>query len=108
MTGSEYQKRAMRTATPESRVLSNVGLGLAGEAGECADIIKKVLHHGTELDKVHLIKELGDVLWYVSLGCEMLEVSLDDVMQINIDKLWERYPEGFSVERSNNRAEGDI
>ena len=67
MTGSEYQRLAMRTANPECRVLTNVGLGLAGEAGECADIIKKHIHHGHDLDKEHLKKRVGRcVLVYCS------------------------------------------
>lgn len=103
MEANEYQKLAMRTANPKCKDLSNVGLGLAGEAGECADIIKKHLHQGHELNREKLIKEFGDVLWYVALGCEVLEVSMSDVMQINVDKLKARYPEGFKEELSIKR-----
>lgn len=74
MTGSEYQRLAMRTANPECRVLTNVGLGLAGEAGECADIIKKHIHHGHDLDKEHLKKS-----WETYVGILLLAVSLLDV-----------------------------
>ncbi|MDD3337860.1 MAG: nucleoside triphosphate pyrophosphohydrolase family protein [Lachnospiraceae bacterium] len=108
MTGNEYQQLAMRTANKACRNLSNVGLGLSGEAGECSDMIKKHLHHGHDLDTDHLKKELGDVLWYVALGCDLIGCTLDEVMQLNIDKLKARYPEGFDTDKSLHRAEGDI
>lgn len=105
MTGNEYQKAAMRTANLECMSLSNVGLGLAGEAGKAADAIKKHLHHGHPLDKDKLAKELGDVMWYVALGCTILGYDLDDVLQMNVDKLKARYPDGFDTERSIHRSE---
>ena len=105
---NDYQKLAMRTANPKCKNLSNVGLGLAGEAGEAADLIKKHLHHEHELDKDHLAKELGDVAWYIALGCEVIGIDLETVLQRNIDKLKARYPEGFAVDKSLHRAEGDI
>lgn len=108
MTGNEYQKLALRTANEKCMSLSNVGLGLTGEAGECADIIKKHLHHGHELDAEHLKKELGDVLWYVAVGCEVLGTTMEDVMNLNINKLKARYPEGFDPEKSQHRKEGDV
>ena len=105
---NEYQELAMRTANPKCKNLSNVGLGLAGEAGEAADLIKKHLHHEHELDKDHLAKELGDVAWYIALGCEVIGIDMETVLQRNIDKLKARYPEGFSTEHSLHRAAGDI
>ena len=108
MTGNEYQKLAMRTANGKCRNISNVGLGISGEAGECTDIIKKHLHHGHDFDKEHFAKELGDVLWYVALGCEVIGIPMEEVMQRNIDKLKARYPEGFDCEKSLHRKEGDI
>lgn len=108
MLGNEYQKLAMRTANPECKTLSNVGLGLAGEAGEVADLIKKHLHHGHELNKFRVAKELGDVTWYIALACEVIGISFESVMQLNIDKLKMRYPNGFNCEESINRKEGDI
>ena len=106
MHPNEYQELALRTATPnqDARTRLNVAaLGLAGEAGEFVDQIKKHLFHGHELNREHLAAELGDVLWYVAIGCEALGVQLDDVMEGNIAKLRRRYPEGFSAERSQNR-----
>ena len=108
MNGYQYQQMAMRTATEESKTLECVGLGIAGEAGEVADLIKKTLYQGHELDREHLIKELGDVLWYVALGCETLHVEMDVVMQDNINKLKERYPEGFQTDLSLHRRAGDV
>lgn len=108
MRGNEYQELAMRTANEKCQNLSNTVLGLTGESGECADIVKKHLHHEHPFDREHFIKELGDVLWYVALGCTVVGVTMEEVMHLNIAKLRERYPEGFSAERSLHRAEGDV
>ena len=108
MTGNEYQKLAMRTANEECFNLANAGLGLSGEAGEATDIIKKCLFHGHVLDGKHLAKELGDVMWYIALVATIIGCDLDEIMQMNIDKLKARYPEGFSEYKSQHRAAGDI
>ena len=108
MRGNEYQELAMRTANTKCKNLSNAALGLTGESGECADIVKKHLHHEHPFDKDHFVKELGDILWYVALGCEVVGVSMEKVMQLNIDKLRARYPDGFEADKSLHRAEGDI
>lgn len=100
-----YQMAAMRTANEQCLNLANAGLGLTGEAGEAADLIKKHLFHGHELDKEALVKELGDVLWYVALAADLIGVKLADIMLLNVAKLRARYPEGFSEERSRNRDE---
>lgn len=105
MTINEYQKLAMRTADPECRVLTNVGLGLAGEAGEAADLIKKHIHQGHELDKEKFMGELGDIAWYIALGCTVINTDLEEVLKANIDKLRRRYPDGFDPECSRNREE---
>jgi len=85
--------------------LLNGVLGLTGEAGEVADIVKKHIFHGHELDRKELIKELGDVCWYLSLLGHALDVPLDVIMISNIEKLRNRYPEGFSESASINRTE---
>jgi len=100
---STYQRLAMRTANQEARNYSNLGLGITGEAGEVADIIKKHLHQNHPLDREALIEELGDVAWYIALGCELLGCSLAEVFAANIIKLADRYPTGFDPERSINR-----
>jgi NTP pyrophosphatase (non-canonical NTP hydrolase) len=83
-------------------------MGLNGEAGEAIDILKKHLFHEHELDKEHIAKELGDVAWYVAISADALGYDLETILQMNIDKLIKRYPDGFDAKRSLNRAEGDI
>ena len=104
----EYQSLAARTLGRDrthEQQLTNAALGLTGEAGETAEIIKKHLFHDTPLDRDALIKELGDCLWYIGAFATVLDVSLDDIAQRNIDKLRKRYPEGFDPDRSRNRTE---
>lgn len=108
MRGNKYQKLALRTATGEGFDLPHAALGLCGEAGEFADLVKKCKYHHHELDIDHMVKELGDVLWYVSLGAAVLGVDLETVMTRNIEKLQNRYPEGFDEERSKHRASDDV
>lgn len=111
MTINEYQKEAMRTASGMNkeypRILNGL-MGLNGEAGEAIDILKKHLFHGHELDKEHLAKELGDVAWYLAVSAEALGYDLETILQMNVDKLKARYPDGFETERSLNRVAGDI
>ena len=71
-------------------------------------MIKKWIFHEKELDEDHAKKELGDVMWYVAMICESFGWSLDEIMQMNIDKLKKRYPEGFDTERANNRKSDDV
>ena len=106
MTINEYQKLAMTTLNPalsKKDVLINGVMGLCGESGEVIDIVKKHLAQGHELDREKLVKELGDVAWYLAETAYALDVPLEDVLQRNIDKLRARYPEGFDKERSINR-----
>lgn len=113
MTINEYQKAAMRTAsgvcakTKENLLLNGV-MGLNGEAGECIDIVKKYFFQGHDMDKDKLVKELGDVCWYLAISAEALGVTLEEVMQRNVDKLLERYPDGFDPEKSVHRKPGDV
>lgn len=86
----------------------NACLGLSGEVGEFNDMIKKWVFHEKELDMEHAKKEAGDILWYVVMLCESFGWNMDEIMQMNVDKLKARYPEGFDVERANHRAEGDV
>ena len=108
MTINEYQKLAMITLNPEldkKDMLINGVTGLCGESGEVIDIVKKHLAQGHELDKEKIIKELGDVAWYMAEIATVLDVDLEDVLVQNIEKLKKRYPEGFSTEKSVNREE---
>ena len=104
---NEYQNEAMRTASgmnyENHSMLINAALGLCGESGEVADIVKKATFQGHELDINHIAKELGDVAWYLAETAYALDVSLDEVFQRNIDKLKARYPEGFDASRSVER-----
>ena len=107
MTINEYQKLAMTTLNPalsEKDVLINGVMGLCGESGEAIDIVKKWLAQGHELDKEKLSKELGDICWYRAETATALGLSLEDIMAANIQKLKDRYPEGFDSARSVNRA----
>ena len=107
MTLNEYQQLALTTLNPalnKKDVLINGVMGLCGESGEAIDIVKRHLAQGHELDREHLIKELGDVVWYLAETAFALDVSLEEVCQRNIDKLKARYPEGFSAERSIHRS----
>lgn len=105
MQANEYQALALRTISGESakNPLLTCALGLAGEGGEVADLVKKYLFHGHALPQEKLQNELGDVLWYVAIGANALGLTLDDVMARNIAKLKDRYPEGFDSNRSINR-----
>lgn len=104
ITANDYQRAAMRTAgDDESGYLLNGVMGLCGEAGEVIDLVKKHLHQGHELDRDKVAEELGDVLWYAALISEAVGATLSEVMERNIDKLKQRYPEGFDKARSVNR-----
>jgi NTP pyrophosphatase (non-canonical NTP hydrolase) len=112
ITPNEYQAHCLRTNSDyaeyidvEMAQLQNGIMGLNGEAGECIDILKKVLFQGHELDEQHLAEELGDVLWYVAISADALGYSLERIMIMNRDKLMKRYPDGFEVSRSVNRNE---
>ena len=105
VTMNEYQALAQRTAstTGESDKIHNGVLGLCGEAGEIADVIKKHVYQGHDLVKEDLIEELGDVLWYCAELAAGLGVGLAEVAERNIEKLRKRYPDGFDAERSRER-----
>ena len=106
MTLNEYQRLAMSTLNPalsRQDALINGVMGLCGESGEAIDIVKKHLHQGHPLDKDALVKELGDIAWYLAETATALDISLEEVLTRNIEKLRKRYPEGFSTQRSQNR-----
>ena len=108
MTGTEYQKLAMRTKKENmtrKEYLIEGCLGLAGEAGEVCDYVKKHIYQGHELDYNHVAEETSDCLWYAALIATAIGWDLNDIMEMNIEKLKKRYPEGFSVMNSINRTE---
>ena len=110
MNFNEYQKAAMRTASGLDRheLLMNAALGICGEGGEVADMVKKAAFQGHKLNVSHVAKELGAVLWYLAVGAKAIGFTMDEIGQMNLAKLEARYPNGFEVERSLHRAEGDV
>jgi NTP pyrophosphatase (non-canonical NTP hydrolase) len=111
MTINEYQGLAMRTSnrelSKEDHLLNGV-LGLVGESGEIADLIKKNRMQGHPIDIEHIAKELGDVCWYIAETATAIGCDMETIMKMNIDKLRKRYPDGFDTERSQHREKGDI
>ena len=106
MTINEYQKRAMHTLNPalsRQEVLMDSALGLCGESGEVADLLKKHLMQGHPFDREKFARELGDVAWYLAEAATALDMELEEILQMNIEKLKKRYPEGFNVEKSIHR-----
>ena len=111
MNINDYQAMAMTTLNPElsrKEVLINSVMGLCGESGEAIDIVKKWLAQGHALDKEHLAKELGDIAWYLAEAATALDLSLEEILQANLDKLKKRYPQGFETQRSVTRLKGDL
>ena len=106
MKANDYQKQALRTLNPslsKSEVLINGVMGLCGESGEVIDLVKKHLAQGHELNREKLAKELGDVAWYLAETAYALDYDLESIFQMNLDKLAQRYPDGFEKEKSMNR-----
>lgn len=107
MTFNEYQKQAIQTAVyPDIHSIYYPALGLAGEAGEVADKVKKILR-GDQLSlpahKKEIGKELGDVLWYCAALAHDLGFSLEDIASQNIEKLSKRMQEGTIKGSGDNR-----
>tara|TARA_R100001460_G_scaffold61768_1_gene101904 strand:- start:467 stop:871 length:405 start_codon:yes stop_codon:yes gene_type:complete len=95
--------------SPE-RVLT-AAIGISAEGGEFAEIVKKCIFQGKPMDdeaQYHMKRELGDIMWYIAQACIALSISLEDVLDTNIQKLEARYPDGFEAFRSEHRKEGDI
>ena len=111
MTINEYQELAMKTVNPKlnkDEILINSVMGLCGESGEAIDVVKKWFAHGHELDRDHLKKELGDIAWYLAEAATALDLTLEEILEANIDKLRKRYPQGFETKRSVEREKNDI
>jgi NTP pyrophosphatase (non-canonical NTP hydrolase) len=114
MNFREYQNAAVRTCIHKrgersERAISWHCMGIAGEAGEIVDLLKKVLYHGQPLDVFAVVGEIGDLLWYLSATCHVLGVELEDCAKANINKLKTRFPDGWSeadalAQRDKNNA----
>jgi len=104
---SEYTWEVMRTCgVPREDTTGGIlmcALGVGSESGEILEHVKHVMYHGHNFDKEHMQKEIGDCLWYLTALSEFCGFSLEDVVQRNMQKLRQRYPAGFSSERSVNR-----
>jgi NTP pyrophosphatase (non-canonical NTP hydrolase) len=109
----DYQKKAARTLIDrpgfdipdDDMMLVWNAIGLVGEAGEVAELVKKGVFHQHGIDIPKMVKELGDVLWYVAALCTKLNMDMGTIMQVNIWKLEERYPDGFSSTDSIRRVD---
>jgi len=110
MLGNEYQKLASRTMNKDlvSWEQERHALhGMVGEIGEIHSLYQKT-YQGHGMDKEHLKKELGDLLWFIAEFCTAKDWDIEEIMQMNIDKLKARFPEGFTADKSLNRKEGDV
>ena len=103
----KYQEISKRTIPTDNwkTALPNFCMGLAGESGELIDHLKKLVYHNHFGDKEYIEKELGDIMWYIAAIATTLEIDLSKVLEINIDKLKQRYPNGFTSIDSKNREE---
>ena len=103
-----FQKEAERTLRNDLQyecVCSNMCMGLSGECGEVIDLLKKHIWQGKELDINDLIEEVGDVLWYVANLCNVNNITIEECMLANVNKLKKRYPNGFSIKDANERKD---
>ena len=100
-----YQKLAQRTSATTTSIdkIANGLMGMNGESGGALDILKKYWFQGHELDVEKIIEEAGDVLWYIAELCSGLGITVEDLARYNIGKLYNRYPDGFEVDKSVNR-----
>lgn len=105
----KYTLQAKRTLSTdilktEEETVSMLCMGLAGETGEVVDYLKKIIFHKHTFNREILIKELGDMMWYFALLCDLYCINIEEVLQKNIEKLKIRYPSGFTISDSiNNR-----
>jgi len=106
---SGYMKDALRTESTvfnlkdgDDRLL-HAGIGLATEAAEFLDALKKHIFYGKELDRVNLKEEIGDLQWYCAIALDELDSTFEEVQDTNIAKLKARYPDKFTEERAEVR-----
>ena len=108
----EYRIQELRGEGFETHRLLTAAVGMSAEAGEFTEVIKKIIFQGKPVNEenlFHLKRELGDIMWYVAQACMGLNVSLDEIIEMNVEKLKARYPGGdFDVHYSENRKEGDL
>ena len=110
MTLNEYQVLASRTMNKDLSIIQtklHALHGLSGEVGEIHSLFQKI-YQGHEMNEEHLMKEVGDLLWFIAELCTVFGWEFDTVASKNIEKLMARFPDGFSISKSLNRKEGDI
>jgi len=114
---SEYPKLVERLNELEGQGadvsrLMTAAFGMSAEAGEFTEVVKKIFLQGkpyTEENIFHMKRELGDLCWYLAQACMALDITFEEVLEMNYQKLSARYPEGaFDVYRSENRVQGDL
>ncbi len=110
MTFDDYQKKAKTTLLKGPDTLTDVihmALGIAGEGGEVSERVKKLIRDNngdlSKLDKADISKEIGDVLWYLAVLCDILDISFDDVAEKNLEKLASRKVRGKLRGSGDNR-----
>jgi NTP pyrophosphatase (non-canonical NTP hydrolase) len=96
----QYQELAKLTAkkfdNPEVEI-ATWGLGITGEAGDVASCIKKTFAHKNDV-KEGIKENIGDMMWYTAMICNFFGWNLQEILEMNIDKLKKRYPQGFNIE----------
>jgi NTP pyrophosphatase (non-canonical NTP hydrolase) len=92
-----------RMSSEENIRLLHVAMGLCTEAGEFMDAMKKHIYYGSKLDKINLVEESGDTMWYLAIAADVLQTTFAEIKELNIDKLKARFPEKFTQEHSEKR-----
>ena len=107
----EIQSEESGDGLPVHRLLT-AALGICAEGGEFTEVVKKIVFQGKPVNEdniFHMKRELGDIMWYVAQACMSLDTTIDEIIEMNVEKLRSRYPLGeFDVHHSENRKEGDI
>jgi NTP pyrophosphatase (non-canonical NTP hydrolase) len=108
MKPADYMNAVMRTENSEikqdidSRITHGI-MGIASEGGELLDTLKASMFYGKKLDEVNIKEELGDLMWFTAITLKAMGSSFEEIMDININKLKKRYPDGFSEHDALNR-----
>ncbi len=108
MTATEYQDGVEKTRNKfcsEEDEMKNYCLGMSSEVGELIGAIKHHLFHNWELDKPNIVEEMGDIIWYITALARTLNIDLNEILDYNLIKLRERYPDGFDPQKSIDRKE---
>ena len=107
----EIQSEESGDGLPVHRLLT-AALGICAEGGEFTEVVKKIVFQGKPVNEdniFHMKRELGDIMWYVAQACMSLDTTIDEIIEMNVEKLKARYPGGeFDVHKSENRKEGDL